>query len=82
METRTREKVLHEGEAKKVETLSAYTDEYIVKSSKFGKLHKNFSGHFSYREEEGKIIIKPSCQSIFDMMRSWIGRNHFKPVNN
>jgi hypothetical protein len=81
METRKREKILHSGEAKKVETLWGDKPIYEIKQSKFGKLLKHFSGWFYYREEDGKILIQPFTEKIFNIMKSTVGRNRFKEVN-
>jgi hypothetical protein len=80
MEIRKREKILHSVEARKVETLWGDKPIYEVKQSKFEKLHKHFSGWFYHREEEGKILIMPFSEKIFNLMKSTIGRNRFKEV--
>ena len=65
----------------RIETLEGKRPVYIIKASKFNKLHKKFGGWFFYREEGGKILIKPSDDEGFQIMKQTIGRNHFKEVN-
>lgn len=77
---RKREKILHTGESKKIQTLEEKKPIYIIKNSKFEKMYKRFSGWVKFREEEGRIFIQPVSESIFNMMKSSIGRNHFKKV--
>ena len=69
-------------ESIKIETSSGPKPMYEVSTKSLGKIVSKLSGLFFYREDEGKIIVKPVSDRIYNYMVHIVGADNLTYIGD